>query len=49
VATLGGGRRPPPPHLKSKNKNKKLNVGLNILDEGYILNNEGIAYINRRL
>jgi hypothetical protein len=31
------------PHLKSKNKNKKPNVKLNILNEGYPLNNEGIA------
>jgi hypothetical protein len=31
------------PHLKSKNKNKKPNVKLYILDEGYPLKNEGIA------
>jgi hypothetical protein len=35
----GGGQ----PHLKSKNKNKKTNLRLNILDEGYSLNNENIA------
>jgi len=40
MATWGWGGRP---HLKSKNKNKKFNVGLNILDEGYFLSNEGIA------
>jgi hypothetical protein len=31
------------PHLKSKNKSKKPNVKLNILNEGYPLNNEDIA------
>jgi hypothetical protein len=31
------------PHLKSKTKNKKPNVRLNILDEGYPFKNEGIA------
>jgi hypothetical protein len=34
------------PLLKSKNKKKKPNVRLNILDEGYPLH-EGIAYIYR--
>jgi len=32
-----------------KNKNKKLNVILNILDEGYPLNNENIAHIDKIL
>jgi hypothetical protein len=32
-----------------KNKNKKLNVILNILDEGYPLNNENIAQIDKIL
>jgi len=36
----GGGTQS---HLKSKNRNKKPNVRLNILDESYPLNNEGIA------
>jgi hypothetical protein len=31
------------PHLKSKNKNKKPNVKFNILNEGYPLDDEGIA------
>jgi hypothetical protein len=38
MATKGG-----QPHLKSKNKNEKPNVKLNILDEGYTRNNESIA------
>ncbi len=30
-------------------KKKKPNVKLNIMDEGYPLNNEGIAQIDKRL
>jgi len=37
------------PHMKSKNKKKKPNVRFNILDEGYPFDNEGIAYIDKRL
>jgi len=36
-------------HFKYKIKNKKPNARLNILDEGYPLNNENIAQIDRRL
>jgi len=36
---LGEGQR----HLKFKKKNKKPNVKLNILNEGYPLHDEGIA------
>jgi hypothetical protein len=36
------------PHLKAK-KIIKLNVKINILDESYALQDEGIAKINRRL
>jgi hypothetical protein len=37
------------PHLKSKNKNKKPIVKLNVLDEGYPLHDEGITCIDKRL
>jgi hypothetical protein len=35
------------PHLKSKNKTKKPNVRINILDEDYPLHNESIAYVDK--
>jgi hypothetical protein len=40
------------PHLKPKKQKKqniKPNVRINILDEGYTLHNEGIAWIDRQL
>jgi hypothetical protein len=41
LCQLGEGQ----PHLKPKNKKRKikLNVRINILDEGYALHDEGIA------
>jgi len=36
-------------HIWNLKKKKKPNVRLNIMDEGYPLHNEGIAYVYRRL